>query len=502
MSNNNTTKKVVYNAIIYTASGLLLRCFSFFLLPLYTAYLTTEDYGINSLATSFIETSAFVATFSLFSAVMRFYVDLKDNPEKLRRFYGTISLFVFLSSIFFGVLLTIFQSHVSRLLFAGVAYYPIILVCLLALVFNCQNNIYDNILRSQQQAKKSSLLSIAFFFVNAALTVLFICVFNLGAVGVIAASGIAYLVYTLYIVVFMIRNEQITFCMDIALLKDALRYSLPIMPHNLSTHIAMFVSKILIGDAVSLGSLGLYSVANKFGHLADAIQNYVDRAYGPWFYELMYDGGATAEMKLKLRKTVQLLISCIGLFFLILALFSHDCIVLFVSKNFVAAWKYVPFIVWVFTIKTMYYFYVEVLFYYKKASKYLFTATVTGSMLSIILSFLMVPLWGVMGAILANGLSMLARVAIVVVISKRFADVGLCIKDFVLNFLTVAIFMAVGLSFSYIKFSESFSFPNFMFKILVVLVYIGYVFFRYREQAIAGWQLVRKKLGSKFGVGM
>ena len=97
MSNESTSgKRVLINSVIYSCCGILQKCFSFFLLPLYTAYLTTEDYGINSIATSFIQTMSFVVAFSLFSAIMRFYVDLKNNPEKLRRFYGTVSCFVFI----------------------------------------------------------------------------------------------------------------------------------------------------------------------------------------------------------------------------------------------------------------------------------------------------------------------------------------------------------------------------------------------------------------------
>ena len=82
MENKSSSgRKVLINSIIYSCSGLLLKCFSFFLLPLYTVYLTTEDYGINSVITSFISTASFIVAFSLFSAVMRFYVDLKEEPE-------------------------------------------------------------------------------------------------------------------------------------------------------------------------------------------------------------------------------------------------------------------------------------------------------------------------------------------------------------------------------------------------------------------------------------
>jgi len=473
MTSPNSTKRVLLNSILYIGSGLLLRCFSFFLLPLYTAYLTKEDYGIQSLAGSFASTAIYIVSFSLFSAVMRFYVELQDNPEKLKRFYGTISTSVFISSVVFGILFTVLRDTVSKVFFAGIPYFPIIFVVIVSLIFNCQQRIYDSILRSQQKAKKSSALSVSFFLITSIFTIIFVCIFELGALGVILSSCISHFCYALYFTVQLLKNRQIHYCLDFDLLKKALKYSIPIMPHNLSTNIAMMVSKILIGDVVSLSSLGLYSVANKFGHLADTIQVYVSKAYSPWFYQVMHDNDKDA--KKRIRATVQLLTSCIGLFFLVLALFSHDCIVLFINQRYVDAWKFVPFIVFVYAIKTMYYFYVAILFYFKKASQYLFTATLSSSILNVFFTFFMVPVWGVLGSLLADALSMVIRVGIVVIISKRFADVGLRLKDFVFNFSTITLFMVIGLSFSYLKFSHSFNIYNFLFKLMVVFLYIYFV---------------------------
>ena len=47
MSNKTS---VFRNSILYTLGNLLLKAFSFFLIPLYTAYLSTEEYGIINLA--------------------------------------------------------------------------------------------------------------------------------------------------------------------------------------------------------------------------------------------------------------------------------------------------------------------------------------------------------------------------------------------------------------------------------------------------------------------
>lgn len=466
-------KKVVINSIVYASSGILLKCFSFFLLPLYTAYLSTEDYGITSIATSFINTMGFVVAFSLFSAVMRFYVELKETPDRLKRFYGTISIFVFISSLAFGALLTIGRTALSKYVFSGIDYYPVILICLVTLVFYCQQYIFDNILRSQQKAMMSSILSIASFFVTVAFNVLFVVVFKMGAVGSLLATMITYMCFTLYFVIYMTASKQIHYCLDFVMLKDALKYSLPIMPHNLSTQIALLVSKVLIGDVISLGSLGVYTVATQFGNIADTVQGYVDQAYGPWLYEKLHL--KEVNYKNSISGIVKLLIAVIGFFFVGISLFAQDYILLFINKEYNLAWVYVPCIVLVFAIKTIYYFYVEILFYYKKASKYLFTATLSSSIFNIILSFFMIKNWGVWGSILADAIAMMLRVSIVVYISTKFDDIGLRIRDFVTNFIIILMFICVGLGRSFIMHYSRFSLLYFCFKVLVICMYVAFI---------------------------
>ncbi|HFR3426728.1 TPA: hypothetical protein ACHU7U_002002, partial [Streptococcus suis] len=100
-----TTKVVFKNTIIYMVCGVLIRGFSFFLLPLYTSYLTTVDYGITSLVSSFLITGSFLVAASLYSAIFRFYVDLKHDTVRLSRFYGTIILFVLMMSIIASVVM-------------------------------------------------------------------------------------------------------------------------------------------------------------------------------------------------------------------------------------------------------------------------------------------------------------------------------------------------------------------------------------------------------------
>lgn len=491
----NTSKgKVLSNSVIYSISGIMLKCFSFFLLPLYTAYLTTDDYGVINIANSFLATFGFIVAFSLYSAIARFYVDLKDTPEKLKRFYGSVVSFVGISSCFFFLLFTLTRQLLSKYVFSGVDYYPVILVCLLSLIFNCQHTIYDNVLRSQQKAIKCSVLVFAMFFIQIALNVFFVVFKGMGATGVLLATLIANVLYTAYFISDMIIHKEIIFCIDFPLLKDALKYSVPIMPHNLSTYIATLISNVLIGNTASLGSLGVYSVAAQFGGITDTVQNYVNTAYAPWLYEVLHE--KKEGYKSTIRDVASLLSSVIGLMLICVSLFAQDFILLFLRQSYHYAWRYVPLIVAVFTVKLSYYFYINILFYYKKASRILFVSTLSSSLINILLSSFLIPAFHAYGSILADFIAMIIRVVIVVIISRSFDDIGLRIRDFILKTILILTFSFGGLLLSYFVYKDQFSIYNLLFKIFICMVYCAIMLLPYKKKIV---EMLGRKRAKKLG---
>lgn len=484
-------RKIFENSLIYTITGLVMKCFSIFLIPLYTAHLSTEDYGVVGIATSFNDTMIFIVACSIFAAAIRFYVDYKDDKEKLRRFYGTIVSFTLISGVVWLALLFLSRSLLENVIFAGVGFFPIILICSVNLIFFSQYTLFERIYRGQQRALKISIVSFCYFVISITLTIVFVAVLNWGAMGVVLASLLANIVTTLYFWIDALCSKTIKICLDVKILKSALKYSLPILPHNLSTRIAMLISKVLIGDVVSLASLGLYNLAAQFGNIADTIQTYVDQAYGPWLFEkLNADGNSD---KRSIRKTTNLLCSFIGLFFLGISLFAHDYVVLFVEKAYIDAWKYIPFIVIVFSLKTPYYFYMEILLYYKKASRHLFIATLSGSLVNVLLSYFFIRSYGIVGSILADAIATIILVTIVVFLSKKLNDIGLRVFDFVGNSLIVSGFIVAGLSLSFIKYQYTFSITNLIFKVAILLLYCLFLIVRFRNVIGALIKLVKDK---------
>jgi O-antigen/teichoic acid export membrane protein len=492
-----SNRKVLSESIVYTISGLLIKCFGFFLLPLYTAFLTTSDYGITSIANSFIQTMSFIVALSLYSAVVRFYVDYKDNEERLRRFYGTVVSFVFLSGLAWGLIGYLFKDWISSRIFSGVTFYPVILITLISLIFNCEYTVYENVLRSQHASLKCSILSICYFLLTVGLNIAFVVYAGMGATGVLLASLISSVVYTVFFVLDMVINRKITFCIDIQLLKEALKYSIPIMPHNLSPKVAELVSKVLIGGTSTIGVLGVFSIATQFGTIADTVQGYVNIAYGPWLFERLHDHDE--GYKTSIRAVAKMLCMMIGLLFLGIALFSQDYILLFLHSSYAGAWQYVPFIVAVYTVKTIYYFYVNILFYFKSASRKLFIATLSASMINVVLSFFLIKAIGAYGSVLADGIAMVVQVIIVIVMSRKYEDIGLRLKDFVFYVTYVMLFIFAGLAPSIFVYKETFSVYNFVYKVIVVCVYVLFMIIIYRKQLFPLLKELKCRIGARRG---
>lgn len=147
----NSRRKVFENSFLYIFSSLLVKAINFLLLPLYTYFLTTEDYGIINLVTSFSNVGIYIIGLSLYSAILRFYVDYKDDKEKLKKFYGSIFTFIFLSGIVFFIIVIIFRNQVINLFFNGVSFFPYVFIGILSLIFISLHEAHQSVLKGMQQ---------------------------------------------------------------------------------------------------------------------------------------------------------------------------------------------------------------------------------------------------------------------------------------------------------------------------------------------------------------
>lgn len=473
-------KTVLVNSFYYTFSSFLVKAFGFFLLPLYTAYLTPGDYGITNLIHSFLSVATFLVSFSLYAAIPRFYVEYKEDQEKVKSLFGSIIIFTFIIGlVFFGV--SLFLSKVIvRFLFTGIPFYPYVLIALITLLFQSLHTIHENILKAIQKGKFLASLSVIVFLLQTGITIVFVVVLELGPVGVLLSQAIISFIYSIFMVFDLRKRNLLSFSFNWKILKRALSYSIPIIPHNLSTSVASFVSKIFINNSASLASVGLYGIAMQFGSLIDLFQTSVNKAFTPWFFNVLYEGKGKSDIDQ--MEFVKILLSLYSIIYLGIGLFSQEVILLMTHSRYALAWKVVPILVVAFSVKSIYYFYVNILFYHQEAARKIFYASLSGSFLDISLAAILIPRFGMYGAALSFLIAKICIVVIVVILCRQYNQGMFDLLVMLRTIMPSILLIGLGLIFSYTKYQSMFHWGNFLYKMGISVFYILFLILQNRAQ--------------------
>ena len=469
--------KVIYkNSLLYSIGNLLLKAFSFFLIPLYTTFLTTDDYGITNLVTGFTGIVSCIITLSFQYAVIRFYADVNGDKQKISRLFGTVISFIICYGTFVCLLLFLTQSIWSPLLFKGIPFVPIALMAVLNSLVVGLYTVYQDILKGMQDAKRSVNLSFVFFFLLLNFNILTVVFFGLGALGMVLASLIVHSLMTIFMMYDLIHRQLFIFCIDKKLIKVLFIYSLPLVPHTMAFKLSQYATKLIINSKLSLSTLGLYGLSSQFGNISDIIQNSFQNAFQPWMFGILNEKKESAPAHI--RSVTYSILWGMGVLYLLIGLFCQEAIILMSSPSYHSAWRYVPPIISTVAIKSPLYFYCNYLYYYKDKTKYIFSSTLLGCIINVIFTFIMVPLFGIYGSIGADVIALFFRLLLVYkIVNPIMGDTYSFWKLHFICFVPI-FFMLIALIPSYITDSDEWMGVGFVFyKLIIILLYILLIFY-------------------------
>ncbi len=463
-------RKVLSNSVFITISALLVQGTGFLLLPFYTNNLSTSEYGTINLITSFVSVLGVLMSLSLVDSLIRYYVDFKDNKRELEKFYGSILTFILLIGAFFVLVLLLFESSIRDLFLIGVDSYFIYVSIVLLVFFNCVQVVHNGIIQGMQLGKKVAVVNLVLMLSIVFLRVLFIGVFNLSIYGYVLAQLIINFIYFFYVIFDLRRNQMFILILKRKYLKLALLYSVPLIPHSLSSRLASLLSRLFISNSESVSTTGIYSLSLQITGLIDVVQVSFHKAFKPWFFEIMNSN--EHSKKSDLLDMTKFLLYIYSIVYLCIALFSQEVIILMTSEDYWSAWYVVPILTIGFSIKSIYYFYVNIIVYNPSASNKLFIASVVSNLIDITLSFILISYIGVFGAAISFVLSKIVLVIITVSIANKYKEVDYKVIGMVKIIVPSLILSFLGLYFSYFYVPLEFNIYNFAYKIVIVGLYL------------------------------
>lgn len=473
-------KDVIKNSFFYTIGNLLLKAFSFFLIPLYTSYLSPEQYGILNLANSFSSVLTMVFMMGLQYSVIRFFADYKEDRGLVAKMFGTVICFILALGVLISAVLILLRNYWIIYVFEDVCFFPVVLLAILISVVHGLYTVYQDILKGMQDAKRSILLTYFFFFLMLGSNIYTVVVLKMGASGILYSTLMVNAIMLVLMFIDLYKRCLFVFTIDKFILKELLKYSLPLVPHTMAYTISNYATRLVISNKMSLSMLGVYSLASQFGNLGDVILNSIQSAFQPWMFNRMNDtDGRKSD---DIAKTSYMLMWVYGLFFILIGVFSQEAIILMASESYIEAWIYVPFIVMSIAIKSPMYFYNNFLYYDKTKTKYIFYISASMSLVCILLTWLFVPIGGIYGAIGASIFAMILRIIATVMVVRNTANEYYSLAKLEILSIVPLIFMWLALLPSLLHRDSVLSLLSFIYKIIVIIIYMLLVIYLYKKE--------------------
>ncbi|MBQ3231033.1 MAG: lipopolysaccharide biosynthesis protein [Clostridia bacterium] len=440
---NKSSQKIFNNSLLYAMGTVFSKAVGFFLVPIYTNYVSDAEYGVATTITTFVSTFGIVIMLSLRAALIRFYNDY-DEKEK-QRFVGTLTCFVTLNAIVICLLLCLFNNLYRPFLFKDIDFYPLVFFGILSLGAEGIYLTYQSLLQAKQDGKGYSINSMIYLLIHAVAVIVFVWALEMGALGIVLANFVTNAGFAVYGVISMFVKGLMRFAWDKSMLIRSLKYSLPILPHNLSNNLNTYAIKLVINNFIGYALSGLYSLAAQFSTIISLVQSSINLAFRPWFIEQM-DKGEEGRAQIKFMSVMIMAIYSFAA--VMISLFCKEIVLIMAEESYSDAWKMVPFFIISQIVAFIYYSHVQALMYNVEMSKYTVVCSLSGLAVNIGVSLLLVGPLNVYGVLIARFVSQAAMAALTVVLSRRAEKIDFGLGKMILYVVLATALAAVGMFIS------------------------------------------------------
>lgn len=417
-------KYFLKNLSIFTISNFVTKLLLFFMLPLYTSVLTSDEYGTIDMITTTVNLAMPILTLCITEAIIRFTIEENTNKKQI--------LLNSLNIAFKGYILLLLISAVAWLL--GMELKTLILFNIYYLVYTV-SSLLTYYLKGLERIKIIGWASVIRVIALILLNCLLLLYFKLSVVGyyasLIISDMIVIIIYICNLKKYkVISNEE----KDTALKKEMVKYSKNFVLNSISWWINNASDKYILLLFYDLNITGIYSVAYKIPTIIEFVQAIYSQA---WQISAIkeYDKENSAEFFSNMYKIYNIII----LFFVCLILIFLKVIakILF-AKEFFIAWKYVPFLLLAILFGALSGF-LGSIYAANKDSKMYAKSTAVGAIANIALNFSLIPNFGAQGAAIATCISYITVWILRLVFMKKYIVLDINLKKDLFSYLLILV---------------------------------------------------------------
>lgn len=259
----NKNVELAKNTIIILIAKLCTQLITFLMLPLYTSALSTGEYGLVDLITTYTSLAMPIIGFHLEMGVFRYLVDNRKNENK-KSILITNTLITLCASVLFFSILYLAIANIINLPYMWLILAGAIASLFASYFLQVARGLGDNI----GYSIGSMVAGISAVIINLVL----LLVFNLGVNGILIATAIS---NTLCVLFLVIREKTPKYVRlnkyDKKEVAKVLKYSAPLIPNSLIWWVINVSDRTIISIFMDVAANGIYAVSNKFSHIINVL---------------------------------------------------------------------------------------------------------------------------------------------------------------------------------------------------------------------------------------
>lgn len=420
----NRYKKLMGNSVLFAIGNLGSKLINIILVPLYTYYLSTAEYGLVDVVQTTAKMLLPIISLSIYDGVLRFVMDKKEDQNA-----------VFTN----GVIITIIGSIVAIALIPlmnflnlmdGLMSYMIVILILQAF-----QSLLAQFTRAIGAIKSFAINGLLMALVTGLSNIFLLIKLDMGIDGYLLSLIIANAFSILFFVITVKAHNYFEFKkINKRLVKDMLIYSLPLIPNAFMWWVINASNRYFILFFVGASANGLFAVANKIPTLLSVLNTIFFQAWQLSAIE-EYNSKEKSNFFSEIFNYFQMFMLIGASAIIVIIKFALQY---FVAPEYYSAWQYIPFLL-LGVVFSSYSGFIGANYIAAKQTKGVFKTSIFGGIVNIIANLVLIPIIGVNGAGLSTVLSFLTIWVLRVIDTREFIDLKINIKNLILNLLIIGI---------------------------------------------------------------
>lgn len=384
----NRYRKLLSNTALIGIGTVCSKLLVFFLMPFYTAWLTTAEYGAAELIAGIADFLIPIAGVGVSSSIFRFAAERESDREKV---FTNSTLLLFAGLLGFLIL--------SPILYLFKYSAPYLWLIVLYVVFADVQAVCAQYVRAIDrmplfagQGILNTLLTILF-------NILFLRVFRIGLVGYVLSVVLGNFFTVIFLALRIklwraFRRDKI----DRKLMRELLRFGLPMIPTTVCWLITNISDRAMVTAICGESINGLYSAAYKLPTVINLMSGVFMQA---WQFSAVVESSDEETCKRYYSEVYGGYLSVVFIGTAGLLLLSGVLIRIFLNSAFYGAAEYMPTLFCAVAAESVVAFLASVYLVKKKPSHSLCTA-LAGAVVNILLNAILIPRIGALGAAIAT----------------------------------------------------------------------------------------------------